>query len=261
MMNIVTIGRIGVLGVGLGVGAALASIPGIAAADPSPDPNVVSAVDAASLFPDPAADPSLNIDISVDGFTLLHEGSASASSGMGDIAIAVGADSSATASGGFGDVAMASGPDSAATAGDDGNFDLASASSVFSSAGGTAIAVGGNFDVAQEGGLDGQAVAEIGSFDGAFALTGNGGTAVAEYGDGDFANTTGDGFSSAGGMSASLLGNADYAANLGSLASAVAGSSDTASGSFDIAAILAGGTADANATGANFLVDILPNLF
>jgi hypothetical protein len=260
MLNIVTIGRIGVLGVGLGVGAALASIPGIAAADPSPDPNVVSAVDAASLFPAPAADPSLNIDISVDGFTLLHEGTASASSGMGDIAIAVGADSFATASGGFGDVATASGPDSNASA-VDGNFDFASASSVFSSAGGTATAGGGNFDVAQEGGLNGVAVAYNGSFDGAFALTGNSGTAIAEHGDGDFANTTGDGFSSAGGTSDSLLGNADYAVNLGSLMEATAGSSDTASGSFDIAAILAGGTADANATGANFLVDILPNLF
>jgi hypothetical protein len=38
MVNIVAIGRIGILGVGLGIGAALASMPGIAAADPTPDP-------------------------------------------------------------------------------------------------------------------------------------------------------------------------------------------------------------------------------
>jgi hypothetical protein len=40
----------------------------------------------------------------------------------------------------------------------------------------------------------------------------------------------------------------------------MAGSSDIAPGSFDLAAILAGGTPDATATGANFLVEILPSL-
>jgi hypothetical protein len=259
MLRIIAIGRIGLLGVGLGVGAALASIPGIAAADPSPDPNVVGAVDAASLFP--ALDPSsLNIDISVDGFTLLHEGTASATSGTGDIAIAFGADSSASATGGFGDVASAYGTDASATA-IDGNFDLASANSVLSTTGGTALAGYGSFDIAQEGGLSGIATADHGSFDIATALTGASGTATAQFGNADIATNIGDGSTLAGGSGATLLGNYDLAENLGSLMSATAGSSDTAAGSFDIAAILAQGTGDANATGANFLVDILPSLF
>ena len=53
---------------------------------------------------------------------------------------------------------------------------------------------------------------------------------------------------------------AALAGNFGSLSEATAGSSDIASGSYDIAAILAGGTGDATATGANFLVCILPGL-
>jgi hypothetical protein len=261
ILNIIAIGRIGVLGVGLGIGAALASMPGIAAADPTPDPNIYGAVDASVLQDaSPAADPSTNIAISVDGVYLLHEGSASASSGSGDIAIAVGNDANAQATGGVGDFASAYGTDSTAFAGD-GNFDLASANSVFSATGGIASAGDGNFDVAQEGGLDGVATAHNGSFDSAFALTGNSGTAVAEFGNGDSATNIGDGFASAGGTSDSLLGNADIADNFGSLMQAIAGSSDTASGSFDLAAILAGGTPDAIATGENFLVTILPSLF
>jgi hypothetical protein len=84
--------------------------------------------------------------------------------------------------------------------------------------------------VAQASGLIGVAVADNGSFDSAFALTGN-------------------------------SGNLDFAGDFGSLSEATAGSSDIASGSYDIAAILAGGTGDATATGGNFRVDILPSLF
>ena len=68
MSNIVAVGRISLLGLGLSVGAALASIPGIAAADPSPDPNVLGSIDVPALFAAPAADPGLNIAISIDGF-------------------------------------------------------------------------------------------------------------------------------------------------------------------------------------------------
>jgi hypothetical protein len=77
MVNIIAIGRIGILGVGLGIGATLAAMPGIAAADPTPDPNIYGAVDA-SVLQDalPAADPSLNIAISIDGIPLLHLGTA-----------------------------------------------------------------------------------------------------------------------------------------------------------------------------------------
>jgi hypothetical protein len=259
MVNIVAIRRIGILGVGLGIGAALASMPGIAAADPTPDPNIFGAIDP-SLLQDafPAAGP--NIAISVDGVSLLQEGSATAHSGTGgDLAIAFGANSSATATGGIFDVASASGTDATATA-TGGNFDLATANSVFSTTGGTATAGNGNFDVAQEGGLNGVATADNGSFDSAFALTGASGSAVAQFGSGDFATDIGDGSAIAGGTSG-LLGNVDFADNFGSLMEAMAGSSDTTAGSFDLAALLAGGTPDAIATGGNFLVTILPSLF
>jgi hypothetical protein len=261
MVSIIAIGRIGIFGAGLGIGATLALGPGIAAADPAPDPNIYGAIDP-SLVQDalPAADPTSNIAISIDGFTLLHEGTATATSGSGDFAIAVGNDSSATATGGVGDYASSSGADATAFAGD-GNFNTATADSVFSTTGGTATAEGGNFDVAHEGGLNGVATAGNGSFDSAYALTGASGTAIAEFGNGDSATNIGDGLASAGGTGATLLGNADIADNFGSLMSAIAGSSDVASGSYDIAAILAQGTPDAIATGENFLVTILPSLF
>jgi hypothetical protein len=172
---------------------------------------------------------------------LLDEGTAMANSGSGDIAVAFGNDANATASGG--------------------NFDVATASSVFSTTGGTATAGNGSFDVAQEGGLNGVATADNGSFDSAFALTGAAGSAVAQFGNGDFATDIGDGSASAGGTSDSLLGNLDIADNFGSLMQAMAGSSDTAPGSFDLAALLSGATHDAIATGANFLVTIVPSLF
>src|SRR5277367_4928350 len=105
----------GGLAVGLGIGAALAATAGTAAADPlSPlDPNVAAAsVDAVTgtlgtAAADPAALPDLNIAISVDGITLLQEGSATATSGTGDLAIAFGAGSDASATGGLFDTATA----------------------------------------------------------------------------------------------------------------------------------------------------------
>jgi hypothetical protein len=260
MVNIIAIGRIGIFGAGLWIGATLALGPGVAAADPAPDPNIYGAIDP-SLLQDalPAADPTLNIDISIDGVTLFQEGTATATSGSGDFAIAIGNDSNASATGGVGDFASAYGADSTAFAGN-GNFDVATASSVFSTTGGIATAGDGNFDVAYAGGLNGLATANNGSFDSAYALTGNSGSAVVEFGNGDSATNIGDGSAIAGGTSGSLLGNYDFATNLGSLSEATAGSSDIASGSYDIAAILAGGTGDATATGANFLVCILPGL-
>jgi hypothetical protein len=263
MVNIIAIGRIGIFGAGLGIGATLALGPGTAAADPAPDPNIYGAIDP-SLVQDalPAADPMSNIAISIDGIPLLHEGTATATSGSGDFAIAVGDGANATATGGFGDYASASGTDASAFAGE-GNFDVATANSVFSTTGGSATAGDGNFDVAQEGGLNGVALAGNGSFDSAYDLTGASGHAIAELGNGDSATNIGDGLASAGGTSesSSIPGNYDIAENFGSLMTAMAGSSDTASGSYDLAAILAGGTPDAIATGENFLVTILPSLF
>jgi hypothetical protein len=87
MVNARGLTRLGMLAVGLGIGATVASTPGIASAD------------------------SLDFQISIDGYDLLPtaDNSATATSGMGDFAIAFGAGATATATGGTGDFAMADG--------------------------------------------------------------------------------------------------------------------------------------------------------
>ena len=92
--------RLGLLAVGLGVGAAFASMPAIASADTSSD--WLSAVDSFLSSAAPAADATtgMNVAISFDGAQLFQIGTAQASSGSdGDFAIAYGADSSASATG------------------------------------------------------------------------------------------------------------------------------------------------------------------
>jgi hypothetical protein len=104
----ISITRLGGLAVGLSVGAAMAATAATAAADPLPP-----------------FDPS-NLAISIDGMTLFQEGTATATSGMGDIAIADGANSFATATGGLFDYASAEGPNSDAFV-STGSFDTATA--------------------------------------------------------------------------------------------------------------------------------------
>jgi hypothetical protein len=103
MMRTRRLGRLGMLAVGLGMGAAVASTPGIASADPfSFDFN--------------------DIAISFDGTTLFSEGSAYADSGSAgefNFAFADGTDAYATAAGGNGDTAIAIGSNSGAEAGID----------------------------------------------------------------------------------------------------------------------------------------------
>jgi hypothetical protein len=101
MVNARGLTRLGMLAVGLGIGATVASTPGIASAD------------------------SLDFQISIDGYDLLPtaDNSATATSGMGDFAIAFGNGATATAVGGTGDFAMADGSD--AVAGTGGNSDTA----------------------------------------------------------------------------------------------------------------------------------------
>jgi hypothetical protein len=93
--------RLGMLAVGLGIGATVASTPGIASAD------------------------GLDFQISIDGYDPLPTAghSATATSDMGDFAIAFGNGATATAVGGTGDFAMADGND--AVAGTGGNSDTA----------------------------------------------------------------------------------------------------------------------------------------
>ncbi len=93
--------RLGMLAVGLGIGAAVAAMPGNARADSSTD--WLSSIDAllgGAGFPDAAAASPLNIAISIDGLSLMQSGTAHAySGGNGDIAMATGANSTAYAYG------------------------------------------------------------------------------------------------------------------------------------------------------------------
>lgn len=100
MMNTRGFARLGMLAVGLGIGAAVAHAP-VAAADSSTD--LLSSID--SLLGGgalPALDPTsgLNLAISFNGTPLVSDGSAHADSGTAgdyDLAIANGANSYATA--------------------------------------------------------------------------------------------------------------------------------------------------------------------
>jgi hypothetical protein len=110
--------RLAIVAVGIGIGGAVAAMPGIAAADSSSD--WLSAVDGfLSGGALSAADttPALNLAISFDGMSLFQDGSAYAYSGPnGDIAIANGAGTSAYAFG-TNNYASVDGTDSHAIAG------------------------------------------------------------------------------------------------------------------------------------------------
>ncbi|WP_406813398.1 hypothetical protein [Mycobacterium sp. M23085] len=126
------VGRLGMAAAGLGIGAAMASLPGIAAADSwSQDVAAAAASPAIGGVPALSTAPTstLNIDISVNGTDLFHEGTATANSGQGDFAIAIGDHAYAGASGGTGDTAFADGTNAYAVSGgyssEPGNYDNA----------------------------------------------------------------------------------------------------------------------------------------
>jgi hypothetical protein len=119
MANTRGLARVGMLAVGLGVGAVVAHSP-VASADSSTD--WLSSIDTllGGILPGQAASP-LEFQISISGFDLLPktDNLATATSGNGDIAIAYGDGANATATGGVGNYALA-----------DGNYALASAGSL-----------------------------------------------------------------------------------------------------------------------------------
>jgi hypothetical protein len=125
------IGRLGGLALGLGIGAALAATAGVASADPSTDPfSWIGGLDLGDLSV-PAQAATLDIQISIDGMDLFPTAgnTATATSGVGDIAIAIGNGADATASGGIVDSAFAVGTDATAyvesASGGGNNFDSA----------------------------------------------------------------------------------------------------------------------------------------
>ena len=233
------IARLGVLAVGLGIGAAVASSPWIASADSSTD--WFSDLFGASAVPIfSTSDP--NLAISVDGYSLLQDGTATATSGTGDFAIASGDGADASAFGGFGDVAEASGTDAVAAAGGASGDTFDTAVDIGHNANGSPDApfVPGDYVLGAYAG-DG-----VGSSDTAIAL-GNNDFDIAGVGSHDSASVlASDSFVNAGGdlTNAGLTGNQDVATVLdllpGSFADygsfAEAGASDTAPGNSDVAA-------------------------
>jgi hypothetical protein len=257
MGNTRTVGRLGMMAVGLGFGAALAaSTAGIAWADPASS-SLIDAVDqlasAAAAAPGPSTD---NFAMSFDGISLAHEGNAIALSTPGQFGLAIAeGDGSQAISTGFLDSAIAGGTGTTASA--TGSFDAASALGDGSeaTAGTSASDVG---DTASAYGIGTTATSAVGSYDSASVNGATGDTAVAGGGNNDSASiiaTLGHEVATASG------GNFDIAqifyGAAGSTADAGAG------GNYDWAAdlgYLSQEALHASATGANFLVDIEPML-
>ena len=117
MVNVHGMARLGVLAVGLGIGAAWAQTP-VASADSSSD--WLSSVDSLLSGASPAAATPIDLDISFDGYTIYDGGgSATAFTTTGDygLAIAYGDYAYAQAAGGTGDYALAGGTNAFASAG------------------------------------------------------------------------------------------------------------------------------------------------
>ncbi len=237
------IGRLGLLAVGLGIGAAMAAPPGTASADPLPpfDPN--------------------DFAISIDGVTLFQEGTATATSGIGDFAFADGANSEAISTGGVFDSAFAEGANSVAFVGGGGNFDSGTAvgdGSLVNSGSG-----GGLFDSATVFGTNSTALADVGSLDTA-TVFGDDSLARAQIGSDDLAYVVDTGSMAdqarAGGEFNGVLdifGNNDIASVFGTDSTALAGADAVNFGNFDLGAVC-GDILNAMATGGNFLADIMP---
>jgi hypothetical protein len=258
MVNSRGVARLGMLAVGLGIGAAVASTPGVARAD--------------------------DFQISIDGMDLFSTvgNTATAYSGSGDIAIAYGDGASASAVGGTGDFALAAGSDADAGAGgsdmlagaqpgltvdtgadddtaidignntsNDGNFfygsfagndDIGRGADGGTNSGDTAIDIGNNSQDA-----DGSPFGLDGARAGAGGLLGGIGT-----GDDDTAVTVGpNGFVGAGGGNDDVGSVFDPSGTDGSVA--LAGFS----GDSDLSAVFGDGLSSTSALGGNFLYDIL----
>jgi hypothetical protein len=207
------VSRLGMLAAGLGVGAALACTPWVASADSSTDLTDIDQL-LRLLFDPTGAD----MQVSISGMDLFPTAgnTATAVSGTGDIAIAVGDGSNATSGeglfgllgGGIGDFVFADGTDSTAEAAvlGSGDFDVVVAEGTASNA---QVGLGANLDSAIAVGTASHAQVAIGAqLDTAFA-DGDGSNADAGIGNNDLAAAFGASSATAGG------GNQDFADAVG----------------------------------------------
>jgi hypothetical protein len=270
MKNALGIGRLGMLAVGLGIVAAVAATPGIASA-------------------------TSDFDISIDGIDVFNGGgSATAESGMGDVAIAFGPNSNAISEGGLGDFASAfstgssgaiaiAGSQAADASGNDFDYANAVGNNATAMAGypfvadGLPSAIPSSFDSASDFGGDGTngisvALAGLnGSFDSANAFGETGGATAGLSPDADdpanfdtatyfgnlFLDTREIGGAFAGGGPESLGGSNDTAF-VDDLFGQVSSTAMAGLGNnFDLAGAV-GDNLSADAFGADFLAHILP---
>jgi hypothetical protein len=173
MVNVHGVARIGVLAVGLGIGAAWVHTP-LASADTSSN-DAASTIDSLLSGASPAASP-MDFQISFNGTDLFptvgNEASAYTVAGQYGLAIAFGNGAYAYAEGGTGDSALASGTGAYAYAsGGTGDYALASGTGANAEAGSLASgATGNNYDTAVDIGNNGTGYLQ----DNAGAYAGNG---------------------------------------------------------------------------------------
>jgi hypothetical protein len=167
MVNVHRVARLGVLAVGLGIGAGWAQTP-VASADSSSD--WLSTIDSLLSGASPAPATPIDLFISFDGNTIYDGGgSATAETTPGEygLAIAYGDDSYASATGGTGDYALAGGTNALALAGGESTDTGANYNA--------AIDLGNNADPSTyEAGIDNGAYAGNADLVGANAGTGTG---------------------------------------------------------------------------------------
>jgi hypothetical protein len=232
-----SIGRVGGLAGALGVGAWLASVPWLAAADPDTSGLDATALDPSALVGSAAADPSgLNLAVSYDGVTLFQSGDATATSfaGQGDLAIAYG-DGSVADSGTY----TADGITST------GNHDYAFADG----AGSTATADGTSNSAVAEGGgtafsgepLSTSLITGTGAYEYAFA-DGAGSSATTGFGDDNIAEVFGNDSSAVAGLGQAITSGTILTNN-------------------NDLAVVFGNDLTASATGGSNLFDIEPGSF
>jgi len=239
MVNARAIARLGTLAVGLGIGVAVASTPGVAVADSSAD--WLGDLFGGVALPAPAV-PGLDLAISIDGYSLVSEDTASADSGSGDIAIAYGDGAYASAEGGNGDFALADGSDALARSG------------------GLSTDTGANDDTSVDVGNN------TGDVDGPWTVAGNdnyassfgddtsdGEGSVASDGDSNIAEVVGPNtyaFADAGNSNIAYVFD-PFGTGAGSEADA------GVYGNFDLSAVFGDGLTSTSATGGGFLAELL----
>jgi hypothetical protein len=242
-VNTRKIGRLGMLAVGLGLGAAMAHSP-VASADASND--WLSSVDSFLGGLSPAAATPVNIDISFDGMTIYDGGgtaTATTVAGQYGLAIAEGDHANAVAEGGTGNYALADGTYALAKAGSEAtgatNSSYDSAIDIGNNpvpntitgapdgayAGGGSLiggvdsgTAGSSHDTAYDIGNNTGTITTPGDFDGgnSGAFAGDGQLiGLSGAGNGDTAYTAGD-INGFGDGSASVDGNNNYASTSGS---------------------------------------------